>query len=314
MEHAPVRKTVVHGETLPSWLTNVQHEAAAYGGETGTSADIMDGFLEDEDMLNLEVICTKWRGLDEADLEALAKFSPKVAENLQLGEKNMCEFLNYRRQAAEKNQRKYSVITRIKEKSRKFQVDEDKEEAKEESESDLDDDSSDEENDGDKQRGAEDKQGAEPLHLKVNGRTQEVRRASQYASRKSQAAVAAITAARRLSRLAIPVRPVAGQDDNSESSSPLSRLSSLPSFVGSEPSSPNRAKQVGKQTDLSASEPLSPHHTKQVRKQIDVSPSEPSSPALKRKTVLSQAGRMASARMSSKYSPNESQGTSSPMV
>jgi hypothetical protein len=71
----------------------------------GSTEDVMEEFLHDDDMLNLEVRCAKWRGLDEVDLEGLGIPTDAINE-LMLGDKHIQEFLDYRRQLNEKHLRK----------------------------------------------------------------------------------------------------------------------------------------------------------------------------------------------------------------
>jgi hypothetical protein len=71
----------------------------------GSTEDVMEEFLHDDDMLNLEVRCAKWRGMDEVDLEGLGIPTDAINE-LMLGDKHIQEFLDYRRQLNEKHLRK----------------------------------------------------------------------------------------------------------------------------------------------------------------------------------------------------------------
>lgn len=96
----------------------------------------MEEFLQDDDMLNLEVICAKWRGVDEADLEGISKILPDMASGLLLADKHIQEFLNYRRQLNEKHTRKTMVKNKM-ELDRKSIM----QQVAEDSDSDRDDDS-----------------------------------------------------------------------------------------------------------------------------------------------------------------------------
>jgi len=96
--------TAVVAESVPAWLTNVGTDASM--DNITSTADILDEFLWNEDMLNLEVICMKWNGIDDSEIDALAKINPELAENLARGNKEVSSFLSYRRKVAEKQNRK----------------------------------------------------------------------------------------------------------------------------------------------------------------------------------------------------------------
>jgi len=120
-------------DAMPIWM---MLNAAPASEELANTEDIMEEFLQDDDMLNLEVICAKWRGVDEADLEGISKILPDTANNLLLADKHIQEFLSYRRQLNEKHTRKTMVKNKM-ELDRKSIM----QQVAEDSDSDRDDDS-----------------------------------------------------------------------------------------------------------------------------------------------------------------------------
>mmetsp|Transcript_98915 Transcript_98915/g.156514 ORF Transcript_98915/g.156514 Transcript_98915/m.156514 type:complete len:303 (+) Transcript_98915:31-939(+) len=101
---ASVSLAVAAESVPPPWLNNVGTDASM--DNITSTADILDEFLWNEDMLNLEVTCMKWNGLNDSEIDALAKINPELAENLARGNKEMSSFLSYRRKVAEKQNRK----------------------------------------------------------------------------------------------------------------------------------------------------------------------------------------------------------------
>jgi len=86
-------KVAMPADPVPAWLMS----AAPETGEIANSEDVMEEFLQDDDMLNLELICAKWRGLDEFEQEALSKICPEMRKELAFGDQHIQEFLEYRR-------------------------------------------------------------------------------------------------------------------------------------------------------------------------------------------------------------------------
>jgi len=89
--------------STPTWL--LQDGAAA----SGSTEDVMDEFLTDDDMLRLEVECLKWYDLSDKDLKAIGKLDEKMATKILDCHKDMSTFLRYRQQLNEKHARKASV-------------------------------------------------------------------------------------------------------------------------------------------------------------------------------------------------------------
>lgn len=92
-------------DNLPAWLM----PGAPEGGDTANTEDLLEEFLQDDDMLNLEALCAKWRGVDDSEVEGITGILPEISDNLILGDKHIQEFLTYRRQLNEKHERKASV-------------------------------------------------------------------------------------------------------------------------------------------------------------------------------------------------------------
>lgn len=105
---------VVAAEPVPMWLMQSPQDSEIAIVNT---EDIMEEFLQDDDMLNLEVLCSKWRGLDESEVEAIANILPEAARSLILGEHHIQEYLSYRRQLNEKHNRKASVKNKMEQKT-----------------------------------------------------------------------------------------------------------------------------------------------------------------------------------------------------
>jgi len=70
-----------------------------------SAEDVMDEFLQDDDMIQLEEICEKLQGLDDEEIEDLRKICPEMADNLASGQEHVNEFITYRRQMHEKRER-----------------------------------------------------------------------------------------------------------------------------------------------------------------------------------------------------------------
>lgn len=107
----------------PAWLMPApdMDQAAA---QTNTE-DIMEEFLQDEDMLHLELLCSKWKGIDETEIASIEKLMPDTARHLIQGNKHMEEFLSYRRQVGEKLERKSAVKHKLKQLQRPKEDDDD---------------------------------------------------------------------------------------------------------------------------------------------------------------------------------------------
>jgi len=102
----------VVAESVPAWLSNIGTEAPV--DNITSTGDIMDEFLENEDMMSLEVICMRWQGLDSSEIDALRKINPELADNLVLGDKHVSSFLSYRHKLAEKQNRKVQMKLNMK--------------------------------------------------------------------------------------------------------------------------------------------------------------------------------------------------------
>lgn len=81
----------------------------ADGPEQVNADDMFEEFLQDEDNANLEVICSKWRGLDGFDVDNFSKVCPEIPKDLLEADKHVQEFLAYRRSLNEKHARKEAI-------------------------------------------------------------------------------------------------------------------------------------------------------------------------------------------------------------
>lgn len=79
------------------------------GTEKNSADDLFEEFLQDEDMANLEEICAKWRGLDGFDVDGFAEMCPEIGRELAEADKQVHEFLTYRRMLHEKHERKEAI-------------------------------------------------------------------------------------------------------------------------------------------------------------------------------------------------------------
>jgi len=97
------------GSEASAMMMMTQGTGKADGTEKVNADDIFEEFLQDEDNSNLEVICSKWRGLDGFDVDSFSKICPEIANGLQEADKHVQEFLAYRRSLNEKHARKEAI-------------------------------------------------------------------------------------------------------------------------------------------------------------------------------------------------------------
>jgi len=100
-------------ESVPAWLASHVNATQDASNNELSTVDILGEFLQDEDMINLEVLCMKWRGLDETDIEAISKISPDIVKSMVQGDKDVREYCSYRRECAWKHYRKATVQNNI---------------------------------------------------------------------------------------------------------------------------------------------------------------------------------------------------------